>query len=727
MCPDFASRASSAVMMPGLVLDRYTLLSPLGRGNMGEVWRAQHSVTQAVCAIKVLHADLANHEKVAHLFVQEAQVGARLNRHPNIVHVFDAGIDAASGTTFLVMELLEGQTLDDMRVRHGPLPMALFRLLLDQFGSAVDAAHRANIVHRDLKPGNLFLTEDFQGQPLLKVLDFGIARILEESVARTATQAGTPAYAAPEQLGPMYRKLAEEKNIRISRDVSFATDVWALGLIAYDLLTGADAGEFWGVSTASELPLMVALEPAPVPSRRAGAKADKLPKGFDAWFAKCVQRDAQQRWPTFLAAAAELAHLIDQATRQAVETRMSVKTFAPDTGPTETIRQPASSASGPVEPETKSLTSDDSMKSSNGPLPPVEIIHKDVRGLRRFLKNKPIMIAIVAAIALSVWALVLTLMPGAGGLVVAVAGPGKKQVDTVQVFVDGRKQCDTSPCVVRDLSTGKAHIVKIKAPGYANPADQSVSIRSGEDVVVNVDLNPTSGGSGLKVTTEGSGQKLWVDGKEIGLLPQEIKDIAPGEHTIKVGGNDRYETYEDKVSVTSDDQKVVGPLKLKVLRGLAIIEPGANADGAKVILVSGSEKRALTRLPTRLDIVTDKEWKLVASKKGYTDYQAPLKFDGSTAERTFKIDLYKPGQSPTATTPSSATSPAAGQGTLNVNSIPVSNVIVDGRPMGSTPKMGLSVAAGTHRIVFVHPEHGRKVVTVTVAAGATQSAATRFP
>lgn len=229
--------------------------------------------------------------------------------------------------------------------------------------------------------------------------------------------------------------------------------------------------------------------------------------------------------------------------------------------------------------------------------------------------------------------------PRQGGLVVAVAGPGKKQVNTVQVFVDGRKQCDTSPCVVRDLSTGKAHIVKIKAPGYANPADQPVSIRSGEDVVVNVDLNPTSGGSGLKVTTAGSGQKLWVDGKEIGLLPQEIKDIAPGEHIIKVGGNDRYETYEDKVSVTGDDQKIVGPLKLKVLRGLAIIEPGTNADGAKVILVSGSEKRALTRLPTRLDIVTDKEWKLVASKKGYADYQAPLKFDGGTAERTFKIDL----------------------------------------------------------------------------------------
>jgi len=371
-------------------------------------------------------------------------------------------------------------------------------------------------------------------------------------------------------------------------------------------------------------------------------------------------------------------------------------------------------------------------------------------------------------------------LPRQGGLVVAVAGPGKKQVDTVQVFVDGVKRCDTSPCVARDLSSGKAHIVKIKAAGYVNPADQPVSIRSGEDIVVNIDLTPASSGSGLKVTSEGSGQKLWIDGKEIGLLPQEVKDLTPGEHSIKVGGNDRYEAYEEKVTIASDDQKVVGPLKLKVVRGLAIIEPGVNADGAKVILQSGSEKRALNKLPTHLDILTDRDWKLVASKKGYADYQAPLRFDAGSAERTFKIDLYKPGQGPggesaTSTSsleevstpevaaagrsgastpshssgkkppsflgvtpapapaaaktpaPTAAAKPAAGQGTLNVNSIPVSNVIVDGRPMGSTPKMGLPVAAGSHTVVFVHAEHGRKVVTVSVAPGGTATAATRFP
>ena len=362
-------------------------------------------------------------------------------------------------------------------------------------------------------------------------------------------------------------------------------------------------------------------------------------------------------------------------------------------------------------------------------------------------------------------------LPRQGGLVVAVAGPGKKQVDTVQVFVDGHKQCDTSPCVVRDLPTSNAHIVKIKAPGYANPADQPVTIKPGEDTVVNIDLSPASGGSGLKVTAEGSGLKLWVDGKEIGALPQELKDITAGEHTIKVGGNDRYETHEEKVVVSGDEQKVVGPLKLKVLRGLANIEAGSNAEGAKVILVSGSEKRAVTKFPTRIDISTDKEWKLVATKKGYAEFDVPLAFDAGEAERTFKVELSKAGEAssaaaesrvtsasttpkvsvgsssklaklagvgvnetpaPAPATPKTPPTPkqppaAAGQGTLNVNSIPVSSVIVDGRPMGSTPKMGLSVAPGTHVVVFVHPEHGRKVVTVNVAAGQTAAATTRFP
>jgi serine/threonine protein kinase len=291
-------------------VDRYELVRPIGRGAMGEVWRARHRYTQADCAIKTLHPQLVTSQRVADLFVQEAHVGARLAQHPNIVHVQDAGHDTESGLPFLVMELLEGETLEERRRREGPLPWELARVLFEQLGDAVQSAHDAQVVHRDLKPGNLFLTRDRKGAPLLKVLDFGIARVLEQDAARTATQVGTPAYAAPEQLGPTYRTMAERQGVTIAKQVSPATDIWALGLVAYDLLTGAEPGTFWGVQTSAELPVRIALDDAPRPSVPAAEVGVSLPHGFDEWFAHCAARDTRQRYAAFDEAARALVMLL---------------------------------------------------------------------------------------------------------------------------------------------------------------------------------------------------------------------------------------------------------------------------------------------------------------------------------------------------------------------------------------------------------------------------------
>jgi TPR repeat protein/serine/threonine protein kinase len=291
-------------------VDRYELVRPIGRGAMGEVWRARHRFTHADCAIKTLHPQLVTSQRVADLFVQEAHVGARLAQHPNIVRVQDAGHDTESGLPFLVMELLEGETFEERRRREGPLPWDLGRVLFEQLGDAVQCAHDAQVIHRDLKPGNLFLTRDRKGAPLLKVLDFGIARVLEEDASRTATQVGTPAYAAPEQLGPTYRIMAERQGVTIAKQVSAATDTWALGLVAYDLLTGAEPGTFWGVQTSAELPVRIALDDAPRPSAPASAIGVSLPEGFDEWFARCAARDAEKRFATFDEAARALVTLL---------------------------------------------------------------------------------------------------------------------------------------------------------------------------------------------------------------------------------------------------------------------------------------------------------------------------------------------------------------------------------------------------------------------------------
>jgi hypothetical protein len=358
-----------------------------------------------------------------------------------------------------------------------------------------------------------------------------------------------------------------------------------------------------------------------------------------------------------------------------------------------------------------------------------------------------ILLAVAALLAIGiVAALVVFAVPRKGTMVVTVAGPGNKSVDAVQIYVDSVKRCDTSPCRVTDLSTG-THMVKVSAAGYQATADQAVRVETSEDAVLNVTLSRASEGTGIRVTADTVGSvKLSVDGKEIGPLPQELKDMTPGEHVIKIAG-DRYESWEKRINVESDQMQTIEP-KLKVVKGLATIKAGTGADGAKVLLVSGSERRPIPKLPIKIDITTDKPWSIVASKSGYEDFKKDIVFQDGRAEETFVIDMWEKGKKPppqaATTTGKTATGgekpitgkpatggekpvAATGTGTLNCNSIPVSNVIVDGRPMGSTPKVGISVPAGNHTVVFVHAEYGRKTRVVNVPAGGSATAAVRFP
>lgn len=363
---------------------------------------------------------------------------------------------------------------------------------------------------------------------------------------------------------------------------------------------------------------------------------------------------------------------------------------------------------------------------------------------------------IVLVLGVALFAIML-LMPKPGSIVVAVTGPGNRALDAVQVFVDGKKQCDTSPCVVNGVKTGP-HYVKVSAAGFS-PSAQAVKVSSGDELVLNLQLGAGGEGTGIKVSAEGSGLKLWVDDKEIGPLPQEVKDLTPGDHKIRVAGNDRFAPYEETVNVAADQIKSIGPLELKVVRGLAMIEPGENADGAKVLLVNGAEKRQIPKLPYRVEISTDKGYQLVASKKGFPTATIPVTFEPGKDQKRFVIDLRadsseaaeepsrssppvahaapRGGRAPAAPAPAAPAAPApakpaaapvaAGTGTLNINSIPQSNVLLDGRPLGKTPRAGISAAAGSHRVTFIHPEHGRKEITVNVGAGKTATAAVRFP
>jgi serine/threonine-protein kinase len=227
------SPARVAVDVGSVIADTYTVEALLGRGGMGAVFLASHKrLAGKQVAIKILHTEIAD-EEVKARFRHEAEIAAKLN-HPNIVGVIDYNV-APDGTPYLVLDYLEGETLAS-RIARGPLALDHAMAIVRQVGSALAAAHRAGIVHRDLKPQNIFLVAtEVDGQPIevAKVLDFGISKIRGSETVKTQDSMllGTPQYMAPEQA------------IGRRDDIDERTDVFALGAIVYEMVSGRPAFE----------------------------------------------------------------------------------------------------------------------------------------------------------------------------------------------------------------------------------------------------------------------------------------------------------------------------------------------------------------------------------------------------------------------------------------------------------------------------------------------------
>ena len=269
----------------------------LGQGAMGAVYLADEIATGQPRALKVMSSELLTEPKFAERFAQEARVGATVkSRH--VVQVVGSGVDAATGLPWLAMEHLEGKDLGGFLAERGALDRAEARALLAQLFDALSAAHAVSIVHRDLKPENIFVLPDAAHAVLVKVLDFGVAKVVREAtLGGTAPGLGTPLWTAPEQ--------AHERAA-----IKPCADVWALGLLTFLVLTGKI---FWLAagapgSNAYDLALELVKAPVPAASHRARELGceDRLPPGF----ALCVSRDPERRFPTAGAAWAALGPLL---------------------------------------------------------------------------------------------------------------------------------------------------------------------------------------------------------------------------------------------------------------------------------------------------------------------------------------------------------------------------------------------------------------------------------
>jgi serine/threonine-protein kinase len=360
---------------------------------------------------------------------------------------------------------------------------------------------------------------------------------------------------------------------------------------------------------------------------------------------------------------------------------------------------------------------------------------------------------------------VVFLMPRTGDLKIDVKTSDGGSVDKAEIFIDGQKKCETTPCVVSGLSTGPKAI-KVLVPG-ADAAESIETVEAGNQKAVLVTLKSgavktgpdsvasASGATGFKIASAQRDVKVLVDGVDKGSLPIELKDLTPGSHKLKLVAGDRYEPIERTIDVSAGELKDFGTMNLKVLKGQLTLN--LETTGAAVTLVREEAGRKVVRAieaakwstpPVRIDgLLASENWQVVATKKGFEDYTQAVVFEDGQAEKTLRIALTEkgkdiaastpaptPGPTPTpgpAPTPPSAVSPTppvapSGKGTLNMNSIPVSKVVLDGRPLGSTPKVGVSVPAGSHTVTFIHPEKGRKSVTVNVKPGETKTAAVKF-
>ena len=230
--PANPTASSDAPTSPGTIdmqslFRRYRILRPLGKGGMGSVFLAEQvGVGNRPVALKVLQRALLDDPKFVERFHSEAASAGRI-RHSNVVTIYESGQEA-DGTPYIAMEYLEGESLGQRLRAQGPLPVAEAVEIVQQTARGLNAAHRLAIIHRDLKPDNIFLTRDDDGRPLVKVLDFGIAKLRESSVhTQTGGFLGTPAYMSFEQASGMR-----------SDSLDVRSDIYSLGVVAYETLSG---------------------------------------------------------------------------------------------------------------------------------------------------------------------------------------------------------------------------------------------------------------------------------------------------------------------------------------------------------------------------------------------------------------------------------------------------------------------------------------------------------
>lgn len=305
---------------PGdVIAGKYRVDRILGKGGMGIVLAARHMELGQWVAIKFMHAEVAADRGAAERFLREARAAVALTSE-HVAKVMDVGrLDR--GEPYMIMEYLAGEDLARVLRSAGKMPVAMAVNLVLQACDALSEAHGLGIIHRDLKPANLFVTTRRDGTPLVKVLDFGISKAASsgdpafaDNLTASGMVMGSPGYMAPEQ-------------IRNSKDVDARADVWSLGVILYELLTGVSP--FLGETMADTFAKIITESPVPPRQRRAD-----VPVGLSRLVMRCLERRVEDRTQSVTALALQLAEFAPPEATPIIE-RMRREGAVPAAGPRE--------------------------------------------------------------------------------------------------------------------------------------------------------------------------------------------------------------------------------------------------------------------------------------------------------------------------------------------------------------------------------------------------------
>jgi serine/threonine protein kinase len=297
-----ATKPEPSRSLSGALLSRrWKLAKKLGQGGMGEVYAGTPVDGGPPVAVKVLRAEFLLEPQVLSRFIEEGRTCTRLI-HPNIVRVFEC-VQAENGSPYIVMELLEGVPLSAYTANGGRIPALQAVPILHGILAGLAAAHAAGVIHRDLKPDNVFLTRDSEGTFVAKLLDFGVAKVMDAAGGmgnrtKTGMLLGTPAYMSPEQ-------------VKNAKDVDPRADLWSAGVMFYEMLTGRAA--FPAPTEFARLTAVLTVEPDPV------EVVDPRLAPFASFLARSLKKNRDERFATALEMARALMAIVPAARAVAEE------------------------------------------------------------------------------------------------------------------------------------------------------------------------------------------------------------------------------------------------------------------------------------------------------------------------------------------------------------------------------------------------------------------------